>query len=126
MNHRYLDDFHPAMPALALRLGYPDEGLAVGPITAIVDTGADGTLVPQSLLDEIGAPLVDSKRIRSHWGEWRQVLVFAVDLGIDDLRLPAVEVVGDEIGSDIILGRNVLNRLSLLLNGIGQTIRVLS
>ena len=83
-------------------------------------------MVPQSLLDEIGAPLVDSKRIRSHWGEWRQAPVFAVDLGIDDLRLPAVVVVGDEIGSDVILGRNVLNRLSLLLDAIGQTIRVLS
>lgn len=126
MNHRYLDDFYPAMPALVLRLGYPGEGLVVGPITALVDTGADGTLIPQPLLDEIGAPLVDSKRIRSHWGEWRQVLVFAVDMGIDDLRLPAIEVVGDEVGSEIILGRNALNRLSLLLNGPRQEIRVAS
>lgn len=124
MKHRYLDDFYPAMPALALHLGYPDERLAVGPITAIVDTGADGTLVPQSLLDEIGAPLVDSKRIRSHWGEWRQVLVFVVDLGVDDLRLPTIEVVGDEVGNEIILGRNVLNRLNLTLNGPQQEILV--
>jgi hypothetical protein len=77
-------------------------------------------------LDEIGAPLVDSKRIRSHWGEWRQVLVFAVDVAIDDLRLPAIEVVGDEVGSEIILGRNALNRLSLLINGPRQEIRVAS
>ena len=126
MNHRYLDDFYPAMPALVLHLGYPGERLAVGPITALVDTGADGTLIPQPLLDEIGAPLVDSKRIRSHWGEWRQVLVFAVDVAIDDLRLPAIEVVGDEVGSEIILGRNALNRLSLLLNGPRQEIRVAS
>jgi predicted aspartyl protease len=124
MNHCYLDDFYPIMPALVLRLGYPDEGLAVGPITAIVDTGADGTLVPQSLLDKIGAPLVDSKRIRSHWGEWRQALVFAVDLGVDDLRLPTIEVVGDEVGNEIILGRNVLNRLSLWLNGPRREILV--
>lgn len=126
MSHRYLDDYFPAMPALVLRLGYPGEGLAVGPVTALVDTGADGTLIPQPLLDEIRAPLVDSKRIRSHWGEWRQALVFAVDMAVDDLQLPAIEVVGDEVGSDIILGRNVLNRLSLLLNGPRQEIRVAS
>lgn len=124
MNHRYLDEFNPAMPALVLRLGYPDEGLPFGPIAAVIDTGADGTLVPQSLLDEIGAPLVDSKRIRSHWGEWRQVLVFTVDLGVNDLRFPSIEVVGDEVGSEIILGRNVLNRLSILLNGPRREIRV--
>jgi predicted aspartyl protease len=91
--------------------------LTVGPLSGLVDTGADGTIVPQSFLDEIGAPLVDSKRIRSHWGEWRQVLMFSVDMGIDGLHFPAIEVVGDEVGSDIILGRNVLNRLSLVLNG---------
>lgn len=68
MSHRYLDDFYPAMPALVLRLGYPGEGMAVGPITALVDTGADGTLIPQPLLDEIGTPLVDSKRIGQPFG----------------------------------------------------------
>jgi predicted aspartyl protease len=117
MKHRYLDEFVPPAPALVLRLGYPDGGLTVGSLSGLVDTGADGTIVPQSFLDEIGAPLVDSKRIRSHWGEWRQVLMFSVDMGIDGLHFPAIEVVGDEVGSDIILGRNVLNRLSLVLNG---------
>lgn len=124
MSHRYLDDFNPAMPALVLRLGYPAEGLVVGPVTALVDTGADGTLIPQQLIDEIGAPLVDSKRIRSHWGEWRQVLVYALDVAIDDLRLPAIEVVGDDMGSEVILGRNVLNRLRLLLDGPRHEVQI--
>ncbi len=124
MNHRYLDGFYPSMPALSLRLGYPDEALSFGPVVAIVDTGADGSLVPQSLLDQLGAPIVDSKRIRSHWGEWRQVLMFSVDISIDDLRLPSIEVVGDEQGSEIVLGRNVLNRLSLLLDGPRQEVQV--
>ena len=81
MDYRYLDSFFPSMPALVLRFGYPDEALTTEPVSAIIDTGADGSLVPQVLLDQIGAPIVDSKRIRSHWGEWRQVLVFAVDIG---------------------------------------------
>jgi predicted aspartyl protease len=93
-------------------------------VVAIVDTGSDGSLVPQSLLDQLGAPIVDSKRIRSHWGDWRQVLMFSVDIGIDDLRLPSIEVVGDEQGSEIILGRNVLNRLRLLLDGPRQEVQV--
>ncbi|MDM8529586.1 hypothetical protein QUF63_00345 [Anaerolineales bacterium HSG25] len=56
---------------------------------AIIDTGADSTLVPDNLLDEIGAPFSDEARLRSHWGEWRTVSLFVVDIGIDKLRLPA-------------------------------------
>ena len=126
MDYRYLDSFFPPMPALVLRFGYPDEALITEPAPAIIDTGADGSLVPQVLLDQIGAPIVDSKRIRSHWGEWRQVLVFAVDIGIEDFRLAAVEVVGDDQGSEVILGRNVLNRLRLLLDGPREELRIMS
>ena len=43
--------------------------------------------------------------------------LFTVDVGIGRLRLPAVEVVGDDQGKEIVLGRNVLNRLRLLLDG---------
>lgn len=51
--------------------------------------------------------------------------MFPVDMGVGSLRLPAVEVVGDEQGDEIILGRNVLNRLRLLLDGPGTLLKVL-
>jgi len=51
--------------------------------------------------------------------------MFAVDVGIDSLRLPDVEVVGDERGVEVVLGRNVLNRLRLLLDGPAAVIEVL-
>lgn len=69
MSHRYLDSHSPPVPALEIWIGYPDGELSVGPVVAIADTGADGTLVPQSLLDQIAAPIVDDTRMRSHWGE---------------------------------------------------------
>jgi len=125
MSCPYLDTYYPPVPALEIRLGYPGENLTPGPLTTIVDTGADGTLVPQSLLDEIGAPFVDDVRVRSHWGEWRNMQMFTVDVGVGELRLPAVEVVGDDRGKEIVLGRNVLNRLRLLLDGPAGQVKVL-
>jgi len=115
-NYPYLTTYYPPMPVLQVRLGYPGESLRLGPLPAIVDTGADGTLVPQSLVDELGAPFIDDVRVRSHWGEWRNVQLFTVDVGIGSLCLPAVEVVGDP-GQEIVLGRNILNQLKLLLDG---------
>ncbi len=125
MSHPYLDTYDPPMPVLEIQLGYPEETLTLGPLTAIVDTGADGTLVPQSLVDEIGAPFVDDVRIRSHWGEWCNTQMFTVDVGIGELRLAAVEVVGDDQDTEIILGRNILNRLRLLLDGPAGQVEVL-
>jgi len=36
---------------------------------------------------------------------------------LGSLRLPGVFVVGDELGSEIVLGRNVVNKLRVLLDG---------
>jgi hypothetical protein len=53
----------------------------------------------------------------------QQVPVYQVDLVFfDSIRLPAVEVIGDDWGEQIILGRNVLNKLNLRLNGPAQTV----
>ena len=116
MKWAYRAHIFPAMPILRVNLGYPEESLNLGPLDAIIDTGADGTLVPQSLIDAVHAPLVDQVKVRSHWGEARLVNLYTLDVGIDGVTLPAVEVVGDQ-GQEIILGRNVLNHLRLLLDG---------
>jgi len=126
MKHQYLDTYYPSMPAIEVQLGYPGESLATVPLMAIIDTGADSTLIPQSLLDQVGAPFSDEARLRSHWGEWRNVSLFIVDLGIDGLRLPAIEVVGDEQSMELVIGRNVLNRLKLLLDGPANQVEVWS
>lgn len=126
MSYTYLDTYYPPVPTLEIRLGYPDESLKLGPFIAILDTGADGTLIPQAWIDEIGAPFVDDIRIRSHWGEWRNIQIFTVDIGIGSLRLPAIEVLGDEVGNEIVIGRNVLNKLRLLLDGPQSQVELLS
>ncbi|MDW8326283.1 MAG: hypothetical protein RMK99_06925 [Anaerolineales bacterium] len=45
---------------------------------------------------------------------------------IEGQRFPGVNVVSWDEGREIILGRNMLNRLVLLLDGPGQTTDVLS
>lgn len=117
MQFPYLTSYFPPAPSLDIRLTYPSGSFVGALISAFVDTGADGTLVPLGLLDEIGAPIVDETRIRSHWGEWRRVDLYTVDIEVAGLRFPAVEVVGDERSDEIILGRNFLNWLTLLLEG---------
>ena len=43
--------YFPPAPHIEIRLGLPDESLAVGPLQAFVDTGADVSLVPMGYDD---------------------------------------------------------------------------
>ena len=86
-------------------------------LTALIDTGADATLVPVSHLRVIGARRVFEMGLRSQWGERRAVYLYLVDVHVGGVALPGVYVVGDEIGDEVILGRDVLNRLRITLDG---------
>jgi predicted aspartyl protease len=117
MKYPYDAVYEPPFPAAPVVLRNSEEGLRTEQVQALLDTGSDGSLVPIAYLEEILAPPMVDTHIRSHWGEWRAVQLFAVDIELGNLRLPSVFVVGDEQGNEIVLGRNVLNRLRLLLDG---------
>lgn len=117
MKSAYRQDYQPAFPAVEVVLVNEEENLHSDPQSALLDSGSDGTLVPIACLkDLLCAPLRDAA-IRSHWGERRSVQVYLVDLHIAEIWLPGVFVVGDDQGDEIVLGRNVLNKLVVLLDG---------
>lgn len=43
--------------------------------------------------------------------------LYLVDVQIGEITLPGIEVVGDEQTNEVVLGRDVLNRLRVLLDG---------
>ncbi len=121
MKYAYAAAYQPPFPAAPIVLRNSEEGLRTEQVQALLDTGSDGSLVPIAYLEEILAPPLVDTHIRSHWGEWRAAQLFVVDIELGNLRLPGVFVVGDEQGSEIVLGRNVLNKLRVLLDGpVGQ------
>ncbi len=95
-------------------------------LTAILDTGADSTIIPVQHLREIGARRAFETTLRSQWGEPRTVFLYVIDLQIGGLTLSGIYVVGDELGAEAVLGRNVLNQLRLLLDGPAALTRLLN
>jgi predicted aspartyl protease len=120
MKQAYDSRFAPPLPVLNIRISAPFEQPDTQTLSAIVDTGADGTLIPSVYLEQVGAIGVGDALLRSVLGEVREVHLFEVDMHIDSLTLPGVLVAADDQGDDILLGRNVLNKLILLLDGQAQ------
>ena len=121
----YDTGYDPALPVCDIVMSAESTGRRLQ-LTAIIDTGADGTIVPIRHLEEIGARRVFEAGLRSQWGERRTVFLYLVNLQIGALNLPSIYVVGDEQGNEFILGRHVLNQLCLLLDGPGKVTQLRS
>ena len=119
----YARTTRPPSPSLQVVLHTFDEGFSTPPLVAIVDTGADASFVPLSVLETINAPLGEPLRVRSLWGEWEQFSTYVVDVHIGHLIFPSLEVLGYP-GEELILGRAVLNKLWLGLDGPQQQLEI--
>lgn len=124
MKFQYNTRYNPPAPIVEISVGPLDEPLAIGPLPAFVDSGADATIIPLHYLRPLGLQADDRKFLRTPWGERRVVNIYYVDVGIGDIRLPFIDVVGDDQGNEVILGRSVLNKLRVLLNGPRQIVEI--
>lgn len=124
MKGPYDRSYVPPAPRLTIRLAVPDEAFSETVLSALVDTGADVTIVPTRFVEPLDLQADNRKILRSPWGERRPVNVYLLDVGIGDIRLPLMEIVADDRGNEVILGRNVLNRLRLVLDGPRQLLEL--
>lgn len=115
--HSYNAEYVPPMPVCTIYLGAGGEEPPLGPLEALIDTGADITIVPMTYLRQLGVYPLRQSMARSIWGDRRSVHVYAVSLKLENLYIRALQVLGDEQGDEIVLGRTILNRLHLVLDG---------
>ena len=124
MSAQYDASYLPPIPVLQVTL-VSDTGARSRLLTAIVDTGADATIVPEALLLEIQATPVEPGQIKTQWGEVHPVTVYLLDVQVEKILLPGMLVAGDPTTDEIVLGRNVLNKLPLFLDGPAQRTELL-
>jgi predicted aspartyl protease len=115
----------PPAPQLEIRLIAQPHGEAYGPIPALVDTGADATIIPIAVVRQLRAGAVTLKVVRGYTGGRRAVRTYLVDIEVGPFTVPGVEIVGDDAVDELLLGRDVLNRLRLLLDGPNRRTQLL-
>jgi len=123
----YSNIYFPPAPVFQVKIAVPGESPQGSSQTALIDTGADGTFVPTKILEKLELPIIHLTNVRSHLGDGlHRVSVHKVDLILfETIRLPNIEVVSDDWGSNIIIGRNVLNKIEIHLDGPNQIVKII-
>lgn len=125
MKAPYDRSYFPPAPVADIWLGAPGERFAVGPLRALLDTGADACVAPARHVEALGLQIDSMQYLTGLGGVRRHVEVYIVDIGVGSLRLPGIEVAANRESEDVVIGRNVLNKLILNLDGPRETVEIL-
>lgn len=117
LSSNYTESYYPPAPVIPLEIAGPEMSDWVRIDEAFVDSGADWTIVPSSLIEQIAAIWRDRAWLRSQWGEARLIRRFEIDVRIANRTFPSLLVVEDDQGEELVLGRNFLQYVRAMLDG---------
>jgi predicted aspartyl protease len=127
MSDRHLYDatYHPPFPTLSITVTEPLSARTVGPFQALLDTGSDITVIPARLLSELSLQEFRLATIQGYGAEPARVPTYLLDVNINGHTIEFVEVILEENdGGELLLGRNVLNELTVVLDGPALQVEV--
>jgi predicted aspartyl protease len=114
----YDERLDPPAPIVPARVaGRAGEDAVMLPM--LVDTGADGTLVPAQIVRRLGLPPVDVVAVSGVDGLKQRATVHLASVQLGELRVNARIIA---FADEAILGRDVVNQLSVTLDGPSLTI----
>ncbi|MDM8526701.1 hypothetical protein QUF58_00700 [Anaerolineales bacterium HSG24] len=113
----YSSGYHPAAPVCEIYLGRAGQPATIGPLPALLDTGSDMTIIPTTYLRQIQAKRISRGQARSIWGDTRTVGIYMVSFALHDLQISTLQVLEDHRTDEIVIGRFVLNRFKIMLDG---------
>jgi predicted aspartyl protease len=115
----YTSYVDPPAPVVTLRVAVPGRGAGMA-IVGLVDTGADMTLIPEAVARSLDLPLVSRVGVAGVTGQSESADVHAASFGLLGKHFLA-EVVA--LGNEAIVGRDLLNRFALLLDGPARALQ---
>ena len=123
--YEYDNDYNPAMPVVEIEIGRA-MGETSLTLQAIVDSGADATIIPINALQEIHARRSRKMWMRGTAGGRMLVDLYQISLQLGPFTQTLLEVVGGIQNDEGIIGRDVLNHLTVTLNGPAYSVEVVA
>lgn len=121
---KYYTAVRPPAPYANVTVSAPGTSAAGLRVPAHLDTGAFVTVIPLGLAAPLG--LVQVREVRAEGLDGTVVLMptFLIELTIDGLSPMTVEALASAGEPTVLLGRDVLNRYQILLNGPAQEVTI--
>ncbi len=116
----YDPTFSPPAPVADVIVAHPTTGASRGPLRGKLDSGADVTVIPDRLVAQLGMTPKRYVWTRSYDGTYSRRPVYYVRLIVEGFDLASVRCVAAD-RANTLLGRNVLNRFIITLDGKNLT-----
>lgn len=114
---------HPA-PFVHVNLSGPKGGTELADLPAQLDSGADRTVVPWNAVEHLGLVQLDEITVGAFNMTLAVLPTFLVRLTIRQQAPVTLEVAGARNESWVLLGRDVLNRYRIVLDGPRLTLDI--
>ena len=115
--------FNPPAPVANVIVANPVATNKRSLLRGKMDTGADITVIPERVVAPLGISPKGRVWIRGYDGTYAQRPVYYVRITLEGLVLPTVRCIAAN-RPDVLLGRNVLNRFIIILDGKNLTFEV--
>src|SRR5258708_4523092 len=113
----FVSQLNPPAPFVKVVLRNPSSGAMLSDFPALLDTAADRTVLPDSLVKTLGLVQTETIQAGGFGGATYMLPVYAVLLGLHDMPLRLHFVAAHAEESWVLLGRDVLNSYRVLLDG---------
>ena len=120
--YSYDSRYSPPAPILPVQVSSPVSSSSVT-LDPLVDTGADMTVVPLSMVRNLGLPRLYFTRSRGFGGAIEHDPVFSAVVTVESLDSQPIRTVSWE-EEYVLLGRDVLSHWQVHLDGPGQTLTI--
>jgi hypothetical protein len=117
IRYRYNTQIEPPAPFVHLLLRNPADGTELSNVPAQLDTAADRTVLPQSVVANLRLAQIGTMLIGGLGGITYTLPTYVVLVSVHDLAPVPVKIVASSDEQWILLGRDVLNALRLTLDG---------
>jgi hypothetical protein len=117
IRYAYLKQLQPPAPFINVALRNPVTGAELATVPAQLDSAADRTLVPQSVVQGLDLPQIGQVPIGGVGGLVQHFPTYPVTITIHDLPAETIEVVASAGEAWLLLGRDVINGYRILLDG---------
>jgi predicted aspartyl protease len=116
----YDANFNPPAPVADVAISHPVTGAKSHALRGKFDTGADVTVIPQQVVAQLNLTEKGHIWTRGYEGTYSQRSVYYVRMTIEGFPVASVRCVATA-RADVLVGRNVLNRFFITLDGKRQT-----